>query len=383
MIIRFEKNEILNAIAPAMGFVSAKNTITAIEGIHIVAREGDDFVTLCAYDLEKGIKLEVPSIIEEGGDNIIAANKFQQILKLMPQGEITLKITPQNLAVISGGKSEFEIHTQDGKDFPALPELSGERGFEMQQKVLKKLVNQVSFAIAQNDTRNALNSAFFSIRGNEIRVVSCDGNRLAIKEAKSELVNRNANGDDIFFEFMVPGKSLAEIMRLIEDKEDLIKIVFGRKHIIFHGENVKFFARLTDGDYIDYNRFLPQSQPIHATVDCDALIDALERASFITEEKIMNQTRSVVKLYFDGELLKVKSQSVAGRMYDEIPIDMEGEEIEIGFNCRLLLESMRCCDVGMVDIGLTSSHMGILVTPHEKSENEDFTFLILPVKVRE
>ncbi len=382
MLILFDRNEMLNAIAPAMGFVSSKNTISAIEGIHIVANEGEEKITLCAYDLEKGIKLEVNATVQESGDHIISATKFQQILKLMPQGEISLKISQQNVATISGGKSEFEIHTQDGKDFPALPELSGERGFSILQKVLKKLVNQVSFAIAQNDARNALNSAFFTIHGDHIKVVSCDGNRLAIKEARSELQNNNANGDEIFFEFMIPGKSLSEIMRLIEDKEEMIKIVFGRKHIIFHGENVKFFARLTDGEYIDYNRFLPKEQPIHATVDCDALIGALERASFITEEKIMNQTRSVVKLYFDGKLLQVKSQSVAGRMYDEIPIDMEGDEIEIGFNCRLLLESIRCCDVGMVEIGLTSSHMGILVTPHEKSEEEDFTFLILPVKVR-
>ncbi len=383
MLIRFDRNEMLNAISPAMGFVSSKNTISAIEGIHIVADRVRGILTLCAYDLEKGIRTEVDATIEEDGDHIISATKFQQILKLMPQGEITLRISAQNIATISGGKSEFEIHTQDGKDFPALPELSGDKGFAVVQKVLKKLVNQVSFAIAQNDARNALNSAYFMLHGNHIRVVACDGNRLAIKEAATLIENHNTNGDDINFEFMVPGKSLAEIMRLIEDKEETIKIVFGRKHIIFHAGKTKFFARMTDGEYIDYNRFIPASQPIHATLDCDALISALERASLITEEKIMNQTRSVVKLYFDGQLLKVNSHSIAGRMYDEIPVAQEGDEIEIGFNCRLLLESIRCCDVGMVNIGLTSSHMGIVITPHEKDENEDFLFLILPVKVRE
>ncbi len=383
MIIRFDRNEMLNSIAPCMGFVSSKNTISAIEGLHLVADSARGLVTLCAYDLEKGIRLEVDATIIEDGDHIISATKFQNILKLMPAGEIELRISAQNIATIAGGKSEFEIHTQDGKDFPALPELSGEKGFAVVQKVLKKLVNQVSFGIAVNDARPALNSAYFMLHGNHIRVVACDGNRLAIKEADSLIENHNQNGDDINFEFMIPGKSLAEIMRLIEDKEEMIKIVFGRKHIIFHNGKTKFFARMTDGEYIDYNRFIPSSQPIKATVDCDAFIGALERASLITEEKIMNQTRSVVKLYFDGELLKVNSHSVAGRMYDEIPIAQEGDEIELGFNCRLLLESMRCCDVGMVDIGLTSPQMGIVVTPHEKEDGENFLFLILPVKVRD
>ncbi len=382
MKIRFDKTVMMNAISPCLGFVSSKNTITTLEGLHFIT-EGDDSLQLCAYDLEKGIRLYLPVIVEEAGDIVLSAAKFNQILRLMPNGELTMEVNEQNIAKIYGGKSEFEIHVHGGKDYPALPELSGTTGFAIPKNVLKKMVNQTFFAIAQNDVRNALNSAYFEIKGTHIKVVACDGNRLAIKEAECDIQNRNEGGEAVDFSFMVYGKSLAELMRLVEDKEELLEIVFGRKHIIFCMEDKKIFARTTEGEYIDYHRFIPKNHPIHATVDCDALLEALERSSFITEERAMGQVRSVVKLRLEDQLLHVFSQSVAGRVHDEINVVAEGGDIEIGFNCRLLLESVRCCGVPMLDVQLASSHASMVMTPHGGDGKEDFLFLVLPVRMKE
>lgn len=382
MKILFDKNVMMNAIAPCIGFVSSKNTLQTLEGLHFIT-EGDNSLQLCAYDLEKGIRLYLPVTVVEKGDTVLNAAKFNQILRLMPQGELCLEVNENNVAKISGGKSEFEIHAHSGKDYPALPELSGTTGFAIPKNILKRLYNQTFYAVAQNDTRNALNSAYFEIKGQHIKVVACDGNRLAIKEATCDIQNRNEGGEEVDFSFMVYGRALAELMRLIEDKDELLEIVFGRKHIIFCMEDKKIFARTTEGEYIDYNRFIPKNHPIHATVDCDALLEALERSFFITEERAMGQIRSVVKLRLEDQILNVGAQSVAGRVHDRIAVMHEGDDIEIGFNCRLLLDSVRACGVSTIDISLASSHASMVMTPHEKNENENFLFLVLPVKMKQ
>ncbi len=379
MKIKFDRNEMLSTISPAMGFVSTKNTIASIEGLYFNADQDNQKLTVCGYDLEKGIRLIVDCKVEIGGDTIVGAGKLNQILRLMPAGEITLEVTDQNSAKIYSGKSEFEIHTLPGKDYPALPELSGETGFGISQKVLKKLVNQTAFAVAVNDTRNALNSAFFQIQGNHIKVVGCDGFRLAIREADTDMENHNLREEALDFSFMIPGKSLAEMMKLIEDKEEPIKIVFGRKHIIFCMEDRKFFARMTDGEYVNYQRLLQVNHPTHVTLDCDALINALERAALITDERGMGQIRSVVKLRFEDELLKISSSSVAGRVYDEILCEKTGGDVEIGFNCRPLLDTIRACGVEKIHVSVMNATSSMVIQPAENEEKEDFFSLILPV----
>ncbi len=379
MKIKFDRNEMLNTIAPAMGFVSSKNTIAAIEGIYLNANKDTQHLTVCGYDLEKGIRLIVDCNVEEDGHTIVGAGKFNQILRLMPAGEITLEVNDKNSAKIYAGKSEFEISTLPGKDYPALPELSGEKGFGISQKILKKMVNQTSFAVAVNDTRNALNSAYFEIKGNHIKVVGCDGFRLAIRENDTDMENHNLNEEELDFSFMIPGKSLMEMMKLIEDKEETVKIVFGRKHIIFCMDDRKFFARMTDGEYVNYQRLLQVNHPTHAVLDCDALIDALERAALITDERGMGQVRSVVKLRFEDELLKVSSSSVAGRVYDEIAAEKTGNDVEIGFNCRPLLDTIRACGVAKIHISVQNATSSMVIQPAEDEENEDFFSLILPV----
>ncbi len=382
MRIRFDRDTMMNAITPCLGFVSSKNTITSLEGLHFIT-EGQDSLQLCAYDLEKGIRLFIPVTVERAGDMVLSASKFNQILRLMPKGELTLDVSENLTAKIMSEKSEYEIQSLSGKNYPCLPELGGERGFAISKRVLRKMVNQTAFAVAQNETRNALNNAYFEVKGNHIKVVTCDGNRLAIKECDCEIENRNKNQAELNFAYMVYGNSLEELMRLVEDKDELLEIVFTRKYMVFCMEDKKVFARMTEGEYIDYHRFIPQNHPIKVTLSCDMLKEALERAFFITEEKAMGQIRSVVKLKLEQEILNVNATSIAGVFHEEIPVENNGGELEIGFNCRLLREAINSCDVPMIDVALAGAHMSMVITPHTVTAEDNFLFLVLPVKMKE
>ena len=378
----FEKQTLLNAILPALGSVSAKNTIPAIEGININCMENGK-CTITAYDLEKGYRTEIVCEVSKPGNYIINAQKLCQIVRAMPEGFLTVEIDSNNIAKIYSGKSEFELYAMNGEDFPALPVLSGERGFVISRGVLKNMITKTQFAVAQNDMRPELNGLFFKIEGNKITVVTCDGNKMAIKEQITDIENKNDDSSELDMSFIIPGKTTAELLKLISDSDDTISIRLTRKYVIFIIDSVLFFSRLIENEYIDYARFLPKSPSAFVNIDCESFYRSLERASLVTEDKTMGQSKSILRCVFEENVLKISSVSVSGKVYDEIFAEKIGDDITIGFNCRYLLDALRSCDTEKIKLSLTSPLMGMTIEPAEKQEDSNFIFLVLPVKIKE
>lgn len=384
MRLTCERADLLSAVTPAT-YVATKSTQTAAGagGIHFKA-EGDT-LTLSAYDMEKGIRAILPATVQEAGCYIIdAPQKLAQILRLIPDGVITLEVERGSVLRLSSGKSTFELCVKDGKQFSILPELSGERGFTVPQKVLRRMIAQVNFAVAQNDHRVVLLGTHFEIRNESMRLVACDGHRLAIRDYFADIENRSMDGTPLSLNFTVPGKALVELSKMLGDTDEGVTIILGRKHVIFSIGNVKFFTRLIDGEYIDYHRFVPAEFRIHAELNTDELLGALERASLITEDRAAGQVRSIVCLQFAGETLAVSSTSISGKAYDEILVDKNGnEELLIGFNCRMLLDVVRACNAERVVLDLNTALTSMVIRPAIKDEKEDFLFLCLPVQMRD
>jgi DNA polymerase-3 subunit beta len=157
-----------------------------------------------------------------------------------------------------------------------------------------------------------------------------------------------------------------------------------RKHLVFHFENMVFFSRLVDGDYIDFDRIIIQQHKVYATLDRDVLLSALDRAALITEERVANSVRSHVKLHFEGGLLKIMAASAAGSTYDEIEIDHEGGDILIAFNNRFLIDSVRACVSEKIRIALSSPLTSVNIQPaDEDMEASEDLFMLLPVRMKD
>ena len=375
-----EKADLLAAVGPATSLAS-KNTQAATEGIHIKAEDAS--CILSVYDMEKGMRAVIPATVEEAGSVIITAPMLKDFLATAEDGPVRLESDAGNNVHIISGKAKMELHGRDGKLFSILPELSGERGFTVPQKVLRRMISQVSFAVSQKDHRVVLLGAHFVVRDTQLRLVACDGNRLAIKDYLAPIDNRSLDGAALSLNFTVPGKALNELMKLLSDSEEEVTIILGRKHVIFSIGSIKFFTRLIDGDYIDYNRFVPTNFTIHAEVNTAELIAGLSRAALITDVRAVGQVRSIVSLRFEEEQLIISSSSVSGKSYDEIAIDKEGGDLHIGFNCRMLLEVIRACNTERVTLDLHTALTSMVIRPAVKEENEDFLFLCLPVKMHD
>ncbi len=383
MKIVFNRQSISEAIAPLMCAVSGKSTMAGIEGILIEAVEPDT-CTLTTFDLEKGVKITIHPEVLEGGSYIINAQKFNQTVKVMDRDEITLTVDDKLTAVFESGKSTHKMNALRGSDFPEIPKLSGDKGFVINQGVLKKMISKVAHAMAVNDQRPVLNGCYFKIVENNLLTVTCDGFRLAKCAISTEMTNAGAEGVPMNYSFIMPVKTVGELQRmLLDSEEEDARIFVSRKNILMNLGDLTFFSRLIDGEYIDFDRVIINSHRISVEVDKNALLSALDRAALITEEKIANSVRSHVKLQLDGDLLKIFANSTAGSTYDELPIVHEGEDLIIAFNNRYLIDSLRSCTADRVKISMTSALTSINIEPLEKEDDHSELFFLLPVRMKE
>jgi len=384
MKIIFNRSAISAAVAPLMCAVSGKSTLTTIEGILIEAKFPDTCV-LTTFDLEKGVRVTVEAKVIEEGSYIINAQKFNQTLRVMEGEEITLTVDEKLVACIFSGRSSHKMSALVGSDFPNIPELTSDRSFIIGQAVVKKMMNQVSFAMGINNQRAVLNGTFFKITDDELMMVSCDSFKLAKCRKKTELTNKNTNGNDhLDYSFIVPVKTMNELNRLISDDEEAVMQIFvTRKHIVFLIGELTFFSRLVDGDYVDYNRIIMTSHKISVKLNQRELVAALERAALVTEEKIAGTVRSHVKLDAAQNLLKISAVSSAGSTYDELYTQHTGDDILIAFNNRYLIDSVRACSSEEIVLSMSSPLTSMNIEPAEKSEDGEEIFMLLPVRMKD
>lgn len=378
----FEKNKLLAAITPALGFVSGKNTLPAIEGINLIC-EAPGKCTVTAYDLEKGFRSSCECEVEAEGNYIINGQKLMQRVRAMPGDFVTIEVNNKDIVSIYSGKLRYELHAIDGADFPALPNLEGDRGFEIPQSTFGKMLRHTGFAIAQNSMRPELNGSYFVTDGKTLTVVSCDGNKLALSEQKIDVKDYRHDNEDFEAKFIVPGKTLTELLKIMSDTDDVMRIKLTQKNVIFTVDKFNFFSRLIDSEYIDYDRFIPKNSKIFVNIDADKFAETLESAMLVTEDRTLGQAKSPLKCSFKGDILSVSCTSITDRFTDEIFTEKIGDDIEIGFNCRYLLEAMKSCTVDRVRLSLSGPLMSMIIEPAEKEENERFLFLVLPVKMKD
>ena len=381
MKIKVEKSEFLNAIIPILGAVSSKNnTIPAVEGI-LITTNGDTACTLTTFDLEKGFRKKIEAKVIESGSYIINGQRLSQIVKTMPEGELTVDVDRNMRVKISGGRSEFELSAMEGADFPTLPEFKSDIKFTVKQGILRQMITRVSFAVAQNENRTALTGAYFVFNEDTMKIVACDGNRLAVRDQICKITSVTERAPEI--SFILPGKTLNELLKMLKSEEEDITVTVTRRNCVFESDGLLFFSRLIEGNYLDYSKFIPQSARLKVEIETEVFIESLERAALVSEDRALGQTKSYVKCTFSEGVLMISSVSASGKVYDEIEASGIDGELEIGFNCRFLLDALRACGTEKVLCELNTPLSCMVIKPAVKVETEDFLYLVLPIRMKE
>ena len=377
------KSTLINKLTPAMGTVSNKNTITSIEGVLIETLPSGE-IRFSTYDMNKGYRTTfIPTEIVREGRFILNAQRFLQIVRVLPDDEVTVDINDKLSCTISCDKVSFSMFAMRGEDFPNLPDLQSDRGFEISSEKLKMIIGKVSHSIAEQDNRPMLCGAFFKIREGEMEVVSCDSYTLSRCSVKCDISSLAASGE-LSYSFIIPGHALGELSKcLSEGEEENVKFFISRKHAIVVKGDTVFFTRTIDSEYIDYERIIPKENDIFVTVDRERFLDALERANIVAEEKIKSSGKSYVKISVYKQSLSVTSASVNGRVFDEMDCVHEGGDLDIGFNCRYLINSTKVAEGENIKISLKSATQAITIEPVEADDEFKYFYMILPVRMND
>lgn len=384
MKITVHKSDFMEVLTPAMGTVSNKNTITSIEGVLIETLK-TGLVQISTYDMNKGVRaVFYPVDIEREGKYIINAQRLYQTVRVLPDEDITIDINEKLNCEISCGKASFSIFAAHGEDFPNLPDLISDRGFEISSATLKKIIGKVSHSIAVQDNRAMLMGAFFKINNQGMEVVSCDSYNLSKCNISCEVNSITDNNGSVDYSFIIPGHALSELSKILPDDEEYKCIFYlSRKHAIIKCGDITFFTRTIDSDYIDYNRIIPKENNIFVSVSREKMLSGLERANIIAEEKIQGSGKSYVKINVEDNSLVLSSSSVNGKVFDEMECTHEGGEIEIGFNCRYLINSIKAAEGDEIILSFKSPTQAITIEPKKPMEDFNYLYMVLPVKMND
>lgn len=403
MKLVFNKNSMAAQIAPLMGSTVNKLDIPSIGGILFEAKDGE--CTMTTYDLQKGLKIKANAEVLEEGSCVINAQRFYSAVRAFSEDTVTLTVGDDKQATLKCGKSRLQMNSMPGSDFPEIPALTSKINFLIPQGVLKKLINKVSYAMAANDHRNVLNGCYVRINKDKLMLVACDGFKIAKCEADKSC--KHMDEDELIhrLSFIIPNKTVFELVRLLEDGEEDISIFLTKRHIVFTNGEYSFFSRLVDGEYIDFDKLFSGSYKIFCKVDRKGFLDILERSLIVTEERIagFNKTHITLDINRDNGGISVSALNAQSAIYDDIECDIEGGDLVINFNNKFLTETLRSVETDKVKISLNTYLSAALIEPVkdenvENAENEEAEenadgeekvkreendiFLLLPVRTR-
>jgi DNA polymerase-3 subunit beta len=371
MKVLCEKEKILKGINSVINGVASKTTMPILEGILI--QTNDNELKLTSYDLEIGIEYILEAEIEEQGSTVVNAIMFSEIIRKLPNKLIKITINENNLLEIECEGSLYKLATMNPDEFPELPRISVDNSIEIEQTTLKNMIRKTIFAVSTEENRPIFTGCLFEVVDNKLNVVAVDGYRLAIK---STIINDEINS----FSSVIPGKTLNEVNKIISDSFDPVKIGISRNQALFEMENCKIVTRLLDGEFLKYSNTIPQNWETRIKVNKNNIQECFERIKLISASAIEKEKKYPVKINVEVGKVTISCANQTGDAKEEIYVDTEGRELEIGFNPMFFLDALKAIDDEEVYIEFGTNRSPCIIKP---IDNGDYIYMILPIKIKE
>ena len=363
MKLVFTKSNLNKAVGIVMKAVPTRTTMNILECILIDATTNE--IKFTGNDMELGIETIVEGEIIEKGKVAIDAKLFSEIVRKLPDNDITLSTDSNNNALITCEKSKFNIAGKSGDDFSYLPAIIKDKMITLSQFQLKEVINQTIFSIAINDNNKMMTGELFEISEGTLKVVGLDGHRIAIRN-----INLEGRADDV--RVVIPGKTLQEISKILNaDAESLVNIYFTNNHVLFEFDQTHVVSRLIEGDYFKINQMLSNDYETKVSINKKEFLDSIDRANLLIREG----DKKPIIINIQNGLLQVNVNSAVGALNEDIDIDKEGKDIMIGFNPKFLMDALRVIDDENVTIYLVNHKSPCFI----RDKEENYIYLILPV----
>ncbi len=366
MKIVTNREDLLKPLTMVGGVVEKRQTLPILANILINAEK--DRLKITATDLEVELKTQAKVSAGDEVDFTLPARKLIDICRALPENsKISIEINGEK-AIIMAGRSRFTLGVLPAKDYPAIETDGATKGFKVQEKVIKRLIEKTQFAMAQQDVRYYLNGLLLEMTGGVLRTVATDGHRLAMSEV--------SDGMDEFedFQIIIPRKAVLELGRMLEDSENEIAVEVGSNNVrIIMGDNV-FTSKLIDGKFPDYRKVIPSGTDKHVEINRDVMKQALHRTSILSNEKYRG-----IRFNFENNNLELLAHNPEQEeAKEELEIEYQGDKLVIGFNVGYLIEVLSTIDDDKVIMELKDENSSCLI---RSEKSEDSRYVVMPMRI--
>lgn len=357
------KSNLLHGVNIVSKAVPTRTTMAILECILIDASANE--IKLTANDMELGIETKIEGEIAERGVIALDAKIFSEIVRKLPDSDVTIETDASFKTTITCEKAKFNIVGKSGDDFSYIPYIERNEPIVMSQFTLKEVIRQTIFSIADNDNNKLMTGELFEIEENDLKVVSLDGHRISIRNI--ELKNNYSHK-----KVVVPGKTLQEVSKILPGSaEDEVSIFLTDNHIVFEFENTTVVSRLIEGEYFKIEQMLSSDYETKVKINKRELLDCIDRATLLVKE---GDKKPIIMNITDGTM-ELKINSFIGSMNEDIDIAKEGKDILIGFNPKFFIDALRVIDEEEVTLYMVNPKAPCFIKDNEGT----FIYLILPV----
>lgn len=367
MKIICSKNNLLKSVSISLKAVPSKTTMPILECILIDASAS--LIKFTTNDMEIGIETIVEGTIEEKGMVALDAKIFYEIIRRLPDNDVTIKTDDKFTATITCEKSKFTIPGKSGEDFAYLPMIERDEPLTLSQYTLKNMICQTIFSIAVNENNKLMTGELFEIKDNCLKIVSLDGHRIAIRKMP---LKRDYSDKKV----VVPGKTLIEISKILSGEvDDQVSIFFTKNHILFEFDQTMVVSRLIEGEYFRIDQMLSSDYETKLTINKKEFLSCIDRATLLVSE---GDKKPIIISITDSSM-ELRIDSAMGSMNEDIDISKDGKDIVIGFNPKFMIDALKVIDDENINIYLVNPKAPCFI----RDDEESYTYLILPVNINQ
>lgn len=365
MKLTADREALLKPLQAVIGVVERRQTMPILANVLLVAKDGA--VSVTATDLEVELVADADVEVESPGEVTVPGRKLLDICRALPDdAKVSISQSGDKLAIKSG-RSKFSLTTLPAAEFPTVDDINAGQSVAVSQNALARLLEKTHFSMAQQDVRYYLNGLLLETGGNLVRAVATDGHRLALCEVTVD------QGDLPEQQVIVPRKGVLELQRLMSGEGDLT-IELGTNHVRIQLEGIRFTSKLIDGRFPEYERVIPQDTANSMSADRGLFRNALQRTAILSNEKY----RGIRLIIRSNGLVLQAHNPEQEEAEEELEIQYDGEEIEIGFNVNYLLDALGAIESDEVNLALVDSNSSCLLREPGK---DDCKYVVMPMRL--
>ena len=356
-------------LAAVSASIPTKTTLPVLSNILLEAKEGG--VWMSGTDLDVAVRVQVPADVKETGSLTAPGKKLQEIAKELPDRSVDMVARGDQLE-LRCGRSAFKLNGLPSEEFPSLPSVDFEQGWSITGKELQKLIHHTAFAVSTEESRPILNGVLWELRDGRMQMVATNGHRLARMAVPAGPATATSA------DFIVPPAALQQVQRLFKSEDDL-DVARDGNHLGFRSSGTEVYTRLIEGTYPNYEQVIPKDNDKHAIVEKGALESAVRRMAVVASD----QTHRIRVVFSEGRIQLSVLTPDLGEGEDELELQYDGEELEIGFNANYLLEVLRYMPTDEVKMTFRAPERAATVEPvsPEGEEAMDYLCLVMPLRL--